>query len=124
MSAEQRKSLRFPVINGAFAAFSPQSRKEFIKSGQIIDISKTGLALTYIAPKAYRNSSSQVSIIGPHGNAVIWKLPCKVIYETDSSDGHSTSLSTKRCGIQFEDLSEQQLSRLQNFIREYGVIAA
>lgn len=124
MSAEQRRSLRFPVASGTMATFSPLDRREFIKSGPIIDISRSGLALSYLAPREYRNSSSQVSIIGPHGNALIWKLPCKVVYETEVTNEHSDHLTTKRCGVQFEELSQQQLMRVQDFIRQFGMIAA
>jgi hypothetical protein len=119
--AEQRKHARFHGIDGALAAFSMPENRGFTKLGEIIDISESGLSLRYVSGDEQVTTLPHIDIFGYRGPHIhISGIPCRVVYEHEI-DSLDESAATKRCGIQFKDLTPIQRFQLEHFIQNYAL---
>lgn len=113
---ERRKYTRFRTRNGALIELRPQRGK----LGEIIDISKGGLAFRYIDIGDRPQGSFELDIFLKETNFRLEKVPAKTI-----SDFRTTryfpfsSTKTRRQGVQFGELTQKQISQLEHFIRNY-----
>ena len=115
---EQRKHERFRVQYGAFVAF----RVDHSKLGQIIDISKGGLAFRYIANGKQSKGPDQLDIMLAEKDFHLKKLPFKAITDFEiTSEIPLNSLQTRRCGVQFGKLTKSQISQLDFFIKNHTI---
>ncbi len=113
---EQRKQTRFLVREGAFAVL----RDNMSKLGQIIDIAKGGLAFRYLAIGNPTNGSFRLDIFLAENGFYLGNLPFKII--SDIEIDHEipfSSLTVRRLGVQFGDLSDKQTSQLKYFIHNH-----
>ena len=111
--AERRKNLRFRVREGAFAVLRPDCNVV----GEIIDISKGGLAFRYIAGEEQPGGSSGLDILFAGGSFRLPEVPFETVEDFEMPDEFSSPLtSTRRCGIRFGKLTHEQLSALKSFI--------
>lgn len=95
---------------------------EFLSLGQILDISLGGLAIRYIAMDEQTKGSAKLEIFGAIDSDLhIGKLPCRVIYDIELTSESSGLLRVRRCGVQFGELSNVQMSQIREFISTYGV---
>ncbi|MCE5335574.1 MAG: PilZ domain-containing protein [Desulfobacteraceae bacterium] len=116
---DKRKYKRFKGKEGAFAAFIRPD--EFINLGQIIDISLGGLCIRYLSTKQEPKGCSGIKIFGSNGRFIhVDKVQCKVIYDEEIPEGTWEQLSTRRCGVKFENLTVRDKSMIQDFIDHYG----
>ena len=113
---EERKHNRFKVQNGGFAALHPQ----FTVLGQIIDISRGGLAFRYVASEARTSGSAKLSILMTDGSFCFEKVPFKTIWDSAIPYEFSFGPITLRyCGVKFGELTHSQRVDLEYFIRFY-----
>jgi hypothetical protein len=118
MSTDKRKHKRRKGKDGAFAVFLRPD--EFINLGQILDISLGGLCVKYLSTKESERGCSGVKIFGSNGRFIhVDKLPCNIVYDVEIPEGSWDQLSTRRCGVQFENLNVRHLSMLQDFIDHF-----
>jgi c-di-GMP-binding flagellar brake protein YcgR len=116
--AEQRGQRRFIGIDGALAAILTSDLRSYTSLGDIVDISRSGLALRYVGKKGQElNNSALLDVFAYKGTRIyLEKLPCRIVYdhplETDVP-----SLKTRRCGLQFGELTPSQRSQLDYFIQ-------
>jgi hypothetical protein len=120
MVAERRKYTRFSVSNNAFAALEPG----FDKVGKIQDISILGLAFEYITDEVADIEVSRVDIFLRGEDFFISKIPCKVVYDISLEDPEVHQISPhklmhKRCGLQFESLSNTGRVMIEQFMEAY-----
>ncbi len=119
MVAEQRKSTRYAAADNSFAALGPG----FTKVGKIKDISVLGLAFEYIIDEISDIKVSQVDIFVSGEDFFISKIPCKVVYDIpEDPEVHQISphkLMHKRCGLQFESLSNTGRIMIAQFMEAY-----
>jgi c-di-GMP-binding flagellar brake protein YcgR len=117
---EQRRNRRFRGMDGALAAFSVQETRSFTSLGEIIDISESGLSLRYVASGSGESRTPpHLDIFGYRGPHIhIVGIPCKVVYESEL-ETLDESTSTRRCGIQFGELTPIQKFQLEHFIQSY-----
>jgi len=111
---ERRKDKRFKLKSSAFAVmnYSPK------RTGKITDISKSGLALRYFKNGEGSNELNELDIFKSDFSFYIDHIKAKTISDIEIID--KTYIGPKemrRCGIQFEDLSHNQISQLENFIQ-------
>jgi hypothetical protein len=127
MNIDKRKYNRFLAQKDAFAALG------FSTVGKVKDISMGGLAFGYI--DTYENSDQvsshrdafeplQLTILLSKNNFHLPNVPCKIIYDTnapvlDSSQKFITSLKHRLCGVKFETLSEDIMSKLEFFLKNH-----
>jgi len=120
MRTEQRKTIRFLVEANIIVAL----RNESTKIGKLKDISMGGLSFEHIYDE-------QLTLEPLKRDLFLWanvfslsKIPCRVVYnipmgtppEYESLPIH---FITRRCGVQFETLSEGQRTQLDFFLKTY-----
>jgi len=110
---ERRKYKRFRVQDGAFVMFGPHSAKV----GQIIDMSMGGLAFGYISSEEQSNRSFELDVFLTDHSFYLEKVPVKTISNLKiANESPSVSTTTRRHGVQFEDLTHNQISELRYFL--------
>ena len=118
---ERRKHKRFQVEDGAFAVLTPH----FAKVGQIIDMSMGGLAFSYIAEQEPSNGSFELDIFLTDHSFYLEKVPVKTISDFEIANEVAYSFTTtRRCGVEFGDLTLNQISQLEYFIRNHTIITS
>jgi len=91
--------------------------------GQVVEISSTGMAFTFVDIEGASLRLSKQSILhmdlfaGGRG-VFIKNLACKVVSKIeDASDPSVSTLSIKRVGVHFEDLSLPQQIQINHLVR-------
>lgn len=114
--AERRKYERFEVQEGAFAALKgPVS-----KLGQIMDISRGGLAFRYIDTGGRLDRSFDLDISLIKNDFHLKEVPCKNISDSEIiSEFCFSSIPMRRLGVQFTELTHNQTSQLEYFIQNH-----
>ena len=113
---ERRKHRRFVVEEGVYVLLKNNSSK----LGQIRNISRGGLAFNYIVNGEKMHESFKVDIFISGRGFYLKDLPSKKI-----SDFHIknklpfSTFAIRKVGIQFNELTQSQLSQLDNFMREH-----
>lgn len=119
MNIEQRKYIRFSVQDNAFAAL----RGGFDKVGKVNDISKNGLAFSYLIEGIKAGSDrdySEVDIFLSKDRFHLEKVPCKIVYDIqDPKLDKNYSMIKCRCGLQFGELNNSQSELLELFLKNY-----
>ncbi len=120
MGEEKRKFKRFPVMEGAFAVFTdPNGLKNM---GRIQNISLGGLCLRYLSLDAGEGERNAIKIFGSNGRFIhLDKVHCKVVYDQEVPEGSWEQISTRRCGVEFENLSIKHRILLEDFIDCFGI---
>jgi hypothetical protein len=120
-TVEKRKHSRLAPPPNTFAALG----RNYTRIGKVKDISLEGLAFEYIAGESTDSNSDNVDIF-LFGN--VFHLPnlfCKIVYDIQLYVPHVNNnlietLTTKRCGIQFENLSEEDVVQLKLFLEAHS----
>jgi hypothetical protein len=119
MDIEQRKYVRFSVQDNTFAALG----SEFEKVGKVNDISKNGLALSYLIESIKVGSDrdfSKVDIFLSGNRFHLQRVPCKIVYDIqDSKSNKNDSIMKHRCGLHFGKLNKSQSELLDLFLKKY-----
>ena len=122
---ERRKQKRFKVIDNAFAIFGFHNKISGQPNricGQILDISKSGLAFTYIFDGYQVDEYHLVDIFLAGEGCCLCKMQFKTIYDFVLQPCSPVSFVVARqCGIQFRDLSDEHISKLEYFIQNYTI---
>ena len=116
MFPERRKDKRFKLKDPAFAIMycSPTI------TGKIIDISRTGLAVRYHRIVEGPNEFSELDIFKSDFRFYIDNIKAKTILDVGIIDKKNIeSKEMRRCGIQFRDLANNQISQLENIIQNF-----
>ena len=113
---ERRKHKRFRVDEGAYAAVRPH----YDKIGQIIDVSRGGLAFRYLVSDSQEDASSELDIFLIGDDFHLDKLPFKTVSDQKIPEGVSPGSQTmRRCAVQFGELTQIQALKLEEFILKY-----
>ena len=114
--AERREYKRFRAQDRAFAAFISSDKR----IGQIIDISRGGLAVFYLDETNQENSSFELEIFSANNGFHLKQVPFKTISDFEiPSEFHISFISMRRRSVQFGKLSHSQTSQLEYFITNY-----
>ena len=113
-TVDRRQSERFRPTAEVFLTFRPN----FERIGSVKDISKTGVSFEYLS---FDNSDTaehvEVDIFSGEKNFYISRIPCKVVYNIRKDIAFLLhDAETRRCGLQFEQLDDQQTSSLSAFL--------
>jgi len=116
---DRRIVQRLRAHDGALAALSPDSGRV----GQIQNISLSGLAFRYIAedsPEADLQQTVTLQILFAGEGVWLEGVPAKWIADVDiPPDTSFSGLPLRQTSLQFLSLTEEQQSRLKEFIRRY-----
>lgn len=127
--AEQRRSTRYRIGGNAYALLKQPQYKEL---GKIIDISQTGISFLCINQGDWDASAFTIDIfLGHEGNnciseqIILKNIPLKPIcYCRDNDHAHKPSTMMRRCGVEFDQLTQDQRARLELFILRHGFAEA
>ncbi len=115
---ERRRHKRFLAVDGAYAAVRPQ----YDKIGQIIDISRGGLAFSYMVSDSQEQESSELDIFLIGDDFHLDKVPFKMVSDQEIPERLCPgSLKMRRCAVQFGELTQRQIFQLEDFILSYTV---
>ncbi len=115
-SSDRRIHKRFEVEEGAFSSL----RGPVSKLGQIMDISRGGLAFRYIDTGVYPDSSFELDISLSNNGFHLAEVSCKAISDSAiTNEFHSSSITMRRLGVQFAELTHNQASQLEHFIQNH-----
>jgi hypothetical protein len=121
MAIERRNYVRFFAHDNAFAAL----RVGFKKVGKIHDISIKGLAFSYLRETTesdFDGHNLQVDIFFSGNGFYLSHLPCRIVYDfVDSSSDKGFFVKMSRCGLYFGELNENQLDKLNFFIKNHTI---
>jgi len=105
----------------AFAAM----RNGFKKVGKVNDISIRGLAFSYLSETNEADAdrhSSKVDIFLSGNGFHLSNLPCKIVYDfVEPSSDKGFFVKMFRCGLYFGELNENQLDKLNFFIKNHTI---
>jgi hypothetical protein len=90
--------------------------------GQIIDISRGGLSFNYVPTPELQDESLELDIFLAGGSSYLYKVPFKAVSDSETdSDDPFPSLTMRRYGLQFGELTDSQTSRLKYFLENYTI---
>lgn len=127
--ADQRKSTRYRIGNNAYALLKQPQYKEL---GKIIDISQTGISFLCINQGDWDANTFAIDIIvgqeqiaGQSEPIVLKDIPLKpIVYCRDNDNDHRPTAMMRRCGVEFDQLTQDQRARLDLFILQQGIVKA
>jgi hypothetical protein len=119
--SENRRYVRFLATEQAFSALGPL----YDHIGPIEEISMGGLSFTYFGPEAPVGGCTTHAHIFLMGRGFyLSNIRCKIVYDFPvhppvPNFTFNYDIQIARCGIQFENLSNQAATRLNFFLRTY-----
>lgn len=114
--SERRKHERLKVKNLAIAV--PNNPASHV--ARIVNISKGGMAVRYLDQSDWLENADAIDIL-VNGDFFMTGIPIKNIFDFKVKDHVSFSIIIERqCCLQFNSLSPEQESRLNEFILTYG----
>jgi hypothetical protein len=115
---ERRKFKRFKVRDEAYAMVTPLSEKR----GEIIDISRGGLALQYVVQEGHAEVASEIDlylhIFLKDISFCLLRIPIQTVsdFEIAPEDASGT---LRRRSVVFGSLSKNQMNDLEHFIEKH-----
>ncbi len=112
---QARKSARYHLKQG-FVAFSSTSFCE------IRNISKTGIALQYLAHKGSDcEEMAEINLLNNLEGFLLGQIPCRIAYVNDliPPEQHGQSI-IRRVGLQFMNLSADQQEQIDDMLRRFS----
>jgi len=123
MSGDLRKHKRFNARNGACATFARPEQAGPTKVGQIVDMSMGGMALKYVSEGEINRSDERiyVEIFGISAPFITaGKISCRVVYDIPLTDSSDSAVKLRRCGLEFQGLSQLQSYNIGHFIETFS----
>ncbi|MBW2565547.1 MAG: PilZ domain-containing protein [Deltaproteobacteria bacterium] len=112
---ERRKHKRFRIEHGAFVGLGPR----YDKVGRIIDISMGGLAFRCFGSR--KANGSCLAVFFTETNFHLDEVQIKTISDFEIAGKlPSSSITARRCSVQFMGLTEKQRSQIEFFIKNYA----
>ena len=119
MSNERRRHQRFNGKEGAYAALMRPDHS--FDLGKIVDISKGGVCISYLATGEKKPDNTEIKIFGMNGHFIhLDRIRCDVVYDVQTDENMWTVLVTKRCGVRFRELSDKHQVMLETFIQDFS----
>jgi hypothetical protein len=120
MNTERRRNARLNPKELTFVAVRP----EFSQSGELLDISRGGLCFQYLRklnPGGDMKTPLKIDIFIINNGYYLPKIPCTLVYdvETDKEALFPMSLESRRCGLQFGNLSHEQTSQVELYLTKH-----
>ena len=115
----RRKEERVVVKDNLYVVINTQPQT----MGQVVEMSSTGLAFTFVdidaaSLRLSKQSTIIVDLFVTGRGIFLKKLACRLVSEVESpSASPISSLSIKRVGVQFNDLSLSQQVQINHIVR-------
>ena len=120
MEEDKRKDKRFLVGEEIIVAL----RNSSSRVGRVKDISMGGLSFEHIYDEELEEDPSKRDVSLWADNHSMADIPCRVVYDIPISeppeyDYLTLHFRTRRCGVQFEKLTENQETQLDSFLKTH-----
>lgn len=120
METEKRKDKRVLVGDEVIVAL----RNKSSRVGRVKDISIGGLSFEHIYDEDLEREPLKRDLSLWVNNFSMFNLPCRVVYDIPISEPPEYDIltihfKTRRCGVQFETLTEYQRAQLDYFLKTY-----
>ena len=114
---EKRNHKRFTVQEGTFAAL----RNHNVTLGAIMDISRGGFAVHYVANGNLLHDSVMIDGLFKSERFYLQGVPVKIISDIEVYDRPPFSfIPMRRCGIQFKEMTPSRISQVERFMENYA----
>lgn len=118
---ERRKNRRYTVQENVFAVFRLGSKSSSLVS--IADISRGGFAFTFMGMDDIHRDRFELDIFVSGDGRRLDKLPFKIISSTpQEKEAPVYTLTKKRFGARFYDLSDTKALQLASFINSHKIM--
>ena len=120
--SERRKYHRFLTKDPTFVTLWAEHEKDFEeKDGQLLDISKGGIALRCTATPEESNVYSLLEVFWADKYNIA-EIPFKMVSDIEMTGGSTSSeLTLRRYGLQFEELTTRQMDKLEYFLCHHTI---
>ena len=121
MNIERRRNARLNPKELTFVAVRP----EFSRSGELLDISKSGLCFQYLRkpnPGGDMVTPLKIDIFIINNGYYLPKVSCTLVYDVADKKEHTLfpkNFEFRRCGLQFWKLSEEQASQVKLYLENH-----
>jgi hypothetical protein len=120
MEEDKRKDKRFLVGEEVIVAL----RNSSSRVGRVKDISMGGLSFEHIYDEELEEDPPKRDVSLWTDNHSMADIPCRVVYDIPISeppeyDYLTVHFRTRRCGVQFERLTENQETQLDSFLKTH-----
>ena len=114
---ERRKYPRYRVQSNVLVVVST----DYTIMGPVIDVSEGGLAFSYIDQDIQDLKMFTLCLVIPDTGIILDSVPVSIVSDLELNNGEENELSilTRRCGVQFHNLSEAHLSQLDHLIQHH-----
>ena len=116
-SIEQRNHLRFQIPGLTAYAVLNRGWPRSPVIGDINDICVSGLSFCYPSTESRINGLSHLNILLTDGSFQLNTVPFEVIWDCNSGSEVFAGVPTRRCGVRFLDLTDEQKRDLRYFIQ-------
>ena len=110
---QRRKQQRFQVRNDAFVLLGPDSTK----LGALRDISMGGLSFSHMARRPPSNELYELDIFLIDQDFHLEQVPFKTVWDLATEENPFSSITMRRCGVQFGQMTHTQMSQLEYFVQ-------
>lgn len=120
LETDRRKHFRFLAQENAFVVL----RHEPTRIGKIKDISSGGLSFEHIYEGKFNGGNSKNNLTLWTNGFRMTEISCRIVYDLQlpippEYDSLTIQLVPKRCGIEFESLTDHQIAQLDFFLKNY-----
>jgi len=117
---DKRKYPRFSVEENVIVAL----QNGINRIGKVKDIGLGGLSFEHIYEEDLIGGDSRKSLMLLINDVNLPKIPCRIVYDNplqtpSEYDSLTIRLNTRLCGIEFESLTDQQITQLDSFLKTY-----
>jgi hypothetical protein len=121
MMVERRKHNRFSLARDTVAAaFITNSLPHFVMAARVTDIGHGGLALSHLGGRLPQGTSLELNILLPGKTLSIRNLTGERIWDKNTQG----QLPTRRCGMRFLNITDDQKALVEYLIRNHTTAAA
>ncbi|MBW1836873.1 MAG: PilZ domain-containing protein [Deltaproteobacteria bacterium] len=114
---DKRKHIRYWVKDHILVNLKSESKSNH---GQLLDISKGGLAFYYFANAKKPKNYSELGIFPSNDDFAIARIPCKTVSDTKMiNESPFGTKILRRHSIRFENLTPAQKIKMDYFLRNY-----
>ncbi len=114
-SVERRQDKRFQVKDGAFVILKPADTG----TGQLINISMGGLTFEHISSQAPPIEATELDIFFIGSTFTLYDIPCRKVWDLTIYENPDASLYKKQYGVQFGELTPEQIALLEYFVKNH-----
>ncbi len=112
---ERRQYKRLRVQDDAFVMLRPSNTG----AGRLINISPAGLMFEYITMNEPSVEATELEIFLTGSHFSLHEVPCQIVWDLPIYENLTFSIHKRRCGVQFGELKQRQVSQLEYFMQNY-----